>query len=288
MILHKAWVRRIARAALAEDAAGLDVTTRDFIDPAVRVEALVTAGQHGVVCGLPFAREALRVFDRRARVTALKKEGSAVRPGEAVLRIRASGRTVLSCERVALNFLSYLSGIATQTQEAAKRVRSKGITVLDTRKTTPLLRVLEKYAVSVGGGRNHRFDLAEQYLLKDNHIYILRRTQGCDTLKKRRPRIPFEIEVETLEEFEAVLALEPDIVMLDNFSPRQVRHALARLARLRPDRRRRPLIELSGGIHTGNIARYAIRGVDYISLGCLTHSAVALDFSLEITRCGLR
>ncbi len=288
MILDKAWVRRVVHAALTEDAAYRDVTTQDFIAPDVRVEAKITAGQNGVVCGVPFAREALRVFDKKARVTVVKKEGSCVRRGDVVLKIRARGRTVLSCERVALNFLSYLSGIATQTHEAVRRVRSKGITVLDTRKTTPLLRILEKYAVSIGGGRNHRFDLGEQYLLKDNHMFILRRTDTCGLLKKRRPHIPFEVEVETLKELEAVLALGPDIVMLDNFSPGQIRKALVRLARLCPDRRHRPLIELSGDITAENLSRYAIRGVDFISLGSLTHSAVALDFSLELTRCSLR
>ena len=287
MVLNKALVRNVAHAALTEDAAHEDITTQDFISPQVRVEAKVTARQSGVVCGVPFAREAFRVFDKKAQVTVLKKEGSQVRRGDVVLRIKASGRTVLSCERVALNFLSYLSGIATLTHEAVRRVRSKGIKILDTRKTTPLLRLLEKYAVSAGGGRNHRFDLGDQYLLKDNHIFILRRTHTCDALKKRRPRVPFEVEVETLKEFEAVLALEPDIVMLDNFSAAQVRRALARLVRLCPDRRRRPLIELSGGIRIGNLSRYAIRGVDFISLGSLTHSAAALDFSLELTRCAM-
>jgi len=288
MILNKSSVRRFVRAALNEDAAHQDVTTRDFIPASVRVEARVVAGQRGVVCGVPFAQEAFRVFDRTVRVTALKKEGSAVRRGDVVLKIKGRGRTVLSCERVALNFLSYLSGIATQTHEAVKRVRSKGIQVLDTRKTTPLLRFLEKYAVSVGGGRNHRFDLGEQYLLKENHIHILRLSRINGLLKKRRPVIPFEVEAESLKEFEAVLALDPDIVMLDNFSPGQVRRALARLARLCPDRRRRPLIELSGGMRIANLSRYAIRGVDFISLGSLTHSSPALDFSLELTRCNPR
>ncbi len=287
MVLNKTLVRKMAHAALTEDAAHEDITTRDFIAPRVRVEAKVTARQKGVVCGVPFAREAFRVFDRKARVTVLKKEGSQVRRGDVVMKIKASGRTVLSCERVALNFLSYLSGIATQAHEAARRVRAKGIRILDTRKTTPLLRLVEKYAVFIGGGQNHRFDLADQYLVKDNHIYILNRTHTRSLLKKRRPGVPFEVEVETMKEFEAVLALEPDIVMLDNFSPRQVRRALARLARLCPDRRRRPLIELSGGIRIGNLSRYAIRGVDFISLGSLTHSAAALDFSLELTRCAM-
>jgi len=287
MDLNKDVVQAVVRAALEEDAIDRDITTQDFIPVEARVEAAILAREKGVVAGLPFVLEVFRAFDNTARITIRKKEGAVVRPADTVLTIKASGRTVLSCERVALNFLSYLSGIATQAHEAVRCVRAKGIRILDTRKTTPLLRAIEKYAVAVGGGRNHRLNLADQYLIKDNHVYILRRTAAWDRLMKRRPGVPFEIEVETLEELEVVLRLEPDIVMLDNFTPAQVRKAVARLARLHPERRK-PLIELSGGISMKNLRRYAIRGVDFISLGSLTHSAVAVDFSLEITRCFLK
>ncbi|MGE5280421.1 MAG: carboxylating nicotinate-nucleotide diphosphorylase [Deltaproteobacteria bacterium] len=287
MLLSKAVIRSMVRAALTEDAAAQDITTLDFIPLKVRVDAAVVAREKGVVCGIPFVLDVFRVFDPKARVTVLKKDGAQVRKGEAVLRIRGGGRTVLSCERVALNFLSYLSGIATQTHAAVRRVRACGIRILDTRKTTPLLRLAEKYAVAAGGGCNHRFNLSDQYLLKDNHIYIMRRTHACDFLRLRRPGVPFEIEVESMAELDNALALEPDIVMLDNFTPAQVRRALAHLRRMIPRKARRPLIELSGGIRVETLPRYAIRGVDFISLGSLTHSAVALDFSLEFTRCWL-
>ncbi len=288
MGLDKKVIRVLVRAALAEDAAGRDITTRDFIPAKVSVEAAIIAKKKGVVAGIPFVLEALRAFDKKACATVLKKEGALVRRGDVVLKIKASGRTVLSCERVALNFLSSLSGIASQASEAVRCVRSKGIRILDTRKTTPLLRAVEKYAVSVGGASNHRFNLGGQYLIKENHIFILRRTGSWDRLKKRRPGVPFEIEVDSPRELEAILRLEPHIVMLDNFTPAQVRRAVARIAKVCPDRRQRPLIELSGGIALKNLRRYAIRGVDFISLGSLTHSAVALDFSLELTRCSLR
>ncbi len=288
MDLDRKVIRALVRAALIEDAADRDITTRDFIAANVHAEAAVVAKEKGVVAGIPFVLEVLSSFDKKARVTVLKKEGALVRCGDVVLKIKASGRTVLSCERVTLNFLSYLSGIATQAHEAVKRVKARGIRILDTRKTTPLLRAVEKYAVAVGGGSNHRFNLGEQYLIKENHIFILRRTGMRDRLKKRRPGVPFEIEVESPKDLEATLCLEPDIVMLDNFTPAQVHRAVARLARVCPDRRQRPLVEISGGISLKNLRRYAIRGVDFISLGSLTHSAVALDFSLELTRCSLR
>jgi nicotinate-nucleotide pyrophosphorylase (carboxylating) len=275
----------MVRAALIEDAADHDITTQDFIPRDVRAEAVLIAREKGVLCGMPFAREVFNSFDPKARVKALMKDGDRVRKNDPVLSVHASARTVLSCERVALNFLSYLSGIATQAHEAARRVRSKGIRILDTRKTTPLLRLAEKYAVATGGGYNHRYNLSDQYLLKDNHITILRRTDSCNFLKLRRPGVPFEIEVESLRELENALCLEPDIVMLDNFSPAQVRRALAVIKKLIPERAHRPLIELSGGIRIETLPRYAIRGVDFISLGSLTHSAVALDFSMDLTRC---
>jgi len=288
MDLNKAVISSMVKAALVEDAAAQDITTQDFIPRSVRVEAGIVAKEKGVLCGMPFVVEVFRSFDPKARLSVRKKEGAVVRKGETVLSIKGSARTVLACERVALNFLSYLSGIATQAHEAARRVRAKGIRILDTRKTTPLLRLAEKYAVRAGGGFNHRFNLSDQYLLKDNHVYIMRRTGSCDFLKMRRKGVPFEIEVESREELEAALSLAPDIVMFDNFSPAQVRKAVAWIARMIPNKKERPLIELSGGIRIETLPRYAIRGVDFISLGSLTHSAVALDFALNLTRCSTK
>lgn len=284
MRLDKKLIRSFAAEALIEDAASGDITTNDFIESGARVEARIIAREKGVVCGLPLVLEVFRGFDRDLKIAVLKKEGARIAPGNTILVVRGRARSVLSCERVALNFLAYLSGIASMTHRAAQGVARAGVTILDTRKTTPLLRTLEKYAVSVGGGRNHRFNLADQYLVKDNHILVLKARGGLSVLRQRRAGVPFEIEVESLEEMKRALALGPQVIMLDNFSPSEVRRAIAWLARMYPERDRRPLIELSGGITLQNISRYGIRGVDFISLGALTHSAPALDLSLEITK----
>lgn len=277
-------VTLMIKAALLEDAAHQDITTLDFIPFAVRVEARIVARERGVVCGIGLAAEVFRVFDRSLSVRLLKKDGHLAKPGETLLTVAGKARSVLSCERLALNFLGYLSGIATQTRRACDAVRCHGIRILDTRKTTPLMRSLEKYAVCAGGGMNHRLNLADQYLVKDNHAFILEKTGRFDVLAMRRKKVPFEIEVESLSALQKSLVYCPDIIMLDNFSPSQVRRAVALLAKIFPKKEQRPLVELSGGIGPQNIRTYAIKGVDFISLGALTHSARALDVSLEIIK----
>jgi nicotinate-nucleotide pyrophosphorylase (carboxylating) len=284
MPLNSQLVKKIVRAALEEDKVFGDITTQDFVPSDVRVEARMIAKEEGVVCGAALAAKVFKTFDPGLRVVIHRRDGQNVARHATVMTIKGRGRSVLSAERVALNFISYLSGISTQTKLAVDRVRGAGIRILDTRKTTPLLRTLEKYAVLMGQGKNHRLDLSDQYLVKDNHVFILRQTSGMEVLSWRRRRVPFEIEVENFDELNKALAFLPDIIMLDNFSPLQVRQAIKLLARLFPDRKRRPMIELSGGITLDNISRYILRGVDFISLGALTHSARALDFSLEITK----
>lgn len=284
MRLDRALIREYARLALEEDAAFSDVTTLDFIPKDVDVEAEILMKESGVVCGLPLVSEIFTLIDKKTRMRFFKKDGDPAPSGTCLALIKARARTVLSCERAALNFLSRLSGIATQTAEVVRVVKGRGIRILDTRKTTPLLRLFEKYAVECGGGTNHRFDLSQQYLVKDNHLAVLKRTGGLAVLENRAPGIPFEIEVGSLPELVAALSCDPDIVMLDNFTPQQVRQAVKFLTRRFPSKSRRPLIELSGGITLKNIRRFAVRGVDFISLGALTHSARALDVSLEITR----
>lgn len=284
MPLDKNLVKKFVKEALYEDAAFHDVTTQSFVPDDARVEACVVAEEDGVICGVDIACEVFKFFDMTARVQRLKKDGGPVRRGDKVMRIRGSARSVLSCERVALNFLSLLSGISTQTFQAVKKVRSRGIQILDTRKTTPGLRSLEKYAVFMGGGRNHRFDLSGQYLVKENHLHIMNLTSGQEVMFWRKKNMLFEIEVQGLAELRAALSYGPDIVMLDNFSPQDIKKAILFLKRIFPDKNKRPLLEISGGINGGNLSRYVIKGVDFISLGALTHSARALDLSLDITR----
>lgn len=284
MRLDKTVIREYARLALEEDAAFSDVTTLDFIPKNVEVEAVILTKESGVVCGLALVSEIFALFDKKARARFFKKDGERVSSGTCLALIKGRARTVLSCERVALNFLSRLSGIATQTAEVVRAVRGKGIRVLDTRKTTPLLRLFEKYAVECGGGTNHRFDLSKQYLVKDNHLAVLKAAGGLAVLENRDTGIPFEIEVASLPGLAACLPCVPDIVMLDNFSPRRIKAAVDLLRRRFPAKDRRPLVEVSGGVTAKNIRCFAIPGVDFISLGALTHSVRSLDVSLEITK----
>ncbi|OIO35572.1 MAG: nicotinate-nucleotide diphosphorylase (carboxylating) [Candidatus Omnitrophica bacterium CG1_02_44_16] len=284
MPLRKNSVKGFVRQALEEDAVFNDITTLSFIPKDARVEARIIAKEAGVACGVSVAREVFKTFDKNIFFKAQKNDGGSVARGEALVFLKGKARSILSCERVALNFLSYLSGIASDTRRAVLKVRSMGIQILDTRKTTPLYRAFEKYAVIMGGGMNHRFSLSGQYLVKDNHIFILKDTCGLDVLAKRKGDVSFEIEVEDLSELKKALDYGPNSIMLDNFLPKEVRQAVRLLARLFPKKANRPFIELSGGIALENISRYAIKGVDFISLGSLTHSSRALDLSLEITK----
>ena len=284
MLLNKAVINKFVRTALCEDAVRCDITTLAFIPKEAKAEARIIAKEAGVVCGIAIAQEVFNAFDKNILYIAKKDDGDLVAKGETVVFLKGRARSILSCERVALNFLTYLSGISSDTRRAVLKVRSRGIRILDTRKTTPLYRMFEKYAVAMGGGKNHRFSLAGQYLVKDNHIFILKNTCGLNVLSNRKGDVPFEIEVEKLSDLRKALAYGPNIIMLDNFSPKDVRQALRLLAKLFPKDENRPFIELSGGITIENISRYAIKGVDFISLGSLTHSARALDLSLEITK----
>ncbi len=285
MPLDKTIIRKYVTAALREDAARQDITTLSFIPKGVKVQARIIAQEKGVVCGLALAREAFRAFGGGIIFKERKKDGQQVRKGTVIAILEGRARSILSCGRVALNFLSYLGGISTQTHQAVSRVHSKGIRILDTRKTTPLFRYFEKYAVLMGGGKNHRFNLSDQYLVKDNHLVVLKKSCGLSVLRRRNPGVPFEIEVENLGELKDILCFYPDIVMLDNFSPKEVKKAIFLLRASFPDKNKRPFIELSGGISPENISGYAIKGIDFISLGSLTHSAKALNISLEITKC---
>ncbi len=284
MPLNRAVIKKIVKGALAEDAAYQDITTLSFIPQETRVKARIVAKEKGVVCGIFIAREVFKTFDSKLLFKVYKKDGQKVGSGNTVVILEGRARSILSCERVALNFLSTLCGISTQTYKAVSRVRSKGIQILDTRKTTPLLRAFEKYAVLMGQGKNHRFDLSNQYLVKDNHLFILKKTRGLEALAGREKNIPFEIEVESLRDLTKALSYCPDIVMLDNFTPQDIKKAIHLIRRYFPNKEKRPLIELSGGITLENISRFAIKGVDFISLGALTHSARALDLSLDITK----
>jgi len=269
-------VRRIVQLALEEDIGRGDLTSESTVAPDTRAVAEILQKQPGVLCGLPVAELVFAELEPRLRLVRLADEGSW---GErrAVARIEGPARAILGGERTALNFVQRLSGVATQSRRASELVAGTGATVLDTRKTTPGQRVLEKYAVRVGGCRNHRAGLDDGILIKDNHI---RAAGGITTavrgaLARLVPMGLVEVEVATLEELDEAIAAGAAVLLVDNAGPALLRAAVARAAG-------RVRLEASGGITLANLKEVAATGVDYISLGALTHSAPSLDFSLEI------
>ncbi len=240
--------------------------------------ARILARQPGVVAGLPVAARVFEKVDPTLRVETRVPDGTAVRTGEEVLAVAGALRSVLTAERTALNFLQRLSGVATRTRAFVERVAGTGAVILDTRKTTPGWRALEKYAVKAGGGANHRFGLFDLILIKENHIAAAGSIAAAVERARaglRADKLDLEIEVEarTFDEVKQALAAGADRIMLDNMSVARVREAVAFVAG-------RAKLEASGGITLENVRAYAETGVDYISVGALTHSAPALDLSL--------
>jgi nicotinate-nucleotide pyrophosphorylase (carboxylating) len=275
-------VKRIISQAIAEDSIQQDVTTKSLISEAQESEAIIIAkGMGGILAGADIAKEVFLKVDPKLEVAILIKDGAEVRPGDIIARIEGKASSILKAERVALNFLQRLSGIASETALYVQAIEGLPVYITDTRKTTPGLRTLEKYAVRVGGGKNHRMHLADGVLIKDNHIAALRR-QGFDIkeiiaqARKNTPReLKIEIEVANLEEATQAVDAGADIIMLDNMNLEDMRQAV-RLVR------GRVLIEASGGINLENVRAVAETGVDFISIGALTHSPKALDISLEL------
>ncbi|HDC92770.1 MAG TPA: carboxylating nicotinate-nucleotide diphosphorylase [Candidatus Acetothermia bacterium] len=263
--------------ALKEDVGPGDVTTRAVIPPGVRGKGAILVKAHGVICGLQVAAEVFRAVDERISFRPRVREGEPVQPGDVVAEVEGPLRGILTAERTALNFLARLSGIATLTARFVDAVAPYRAVILDTRKTTPGWRVLEKYAVRCGGGRNHRMGLYDMVLIKDNHI------AACGSISEavRRVRaagvgVPVEVEVKNLDELREALKLGVDRILLDNFSVEDIAEAV-KIAEGRVP------LEASGGVTLDNVAAIAATGVDYISVGALTHSAPALDLSLELS-----
>jgi len=269
--------RLLIDLALDEDAARHDVTSRAIFPRNHRSTAIIDAKQDLVICGLEIAAAVFRRLDPRLRAVPLMREGARVRKGAAVLRVTGPTASLLAAERTALNFLQRLSGIATQAARHAAAVRGTGVTVVDTRKTTPGWRWLEKYAVRTGGGRNHRASLRDLVLIKDNHIAaagsIAAAVRRCRAAATRGLKV--EVEAKTLAEVRAAVAAGADIILLDNMTPARIRVAVKLIAG-------RALVEVSGGVRYENLRRFALPGVDLISIGALTHSVPAADLSLDV------
>lgn len=274
-------LRGLIRSALREDIGAGDITSRALVAPDRVITAVVVARHACIVCGVDLAAHIFRVLDPDACVRVIIPDGGRARKDEPLMRITGKARAILAGERTALNFLQRLTGIATLTARFVEKVKPYGTRILDTRKTTPTWRALEKYAVHCGGGTNHRFGLYDQVLIKDNHRRLWgERDLGLavQAARRRFPGVPVEVEVETEVELERVLAARPDWVLLDNMTPDRLRRCV------RLCHGRCPL-EASGGITLANVKAVAAAGVQAISLGCLTHSAPAADLSLEITGC---
>jgi len=267
--------------ALREDIGEGDVTTDFFISKNQQAVAQIVTRERAILAGTETAAEVFRRVDSALDIAVSRNDGSEINAGDSVIELRGQARSILKAERVALNFLQRLSGIATLTRKFVDAAANEHVKILDTRKTTPGLRALEKAAVIAGGGANHRFGLFDMVLLKDNHLAA---NAGFDAFAKAirkfreaRPNIQIEVEADALEQVRTFLEIDGiDMILLDNMKPAQIREAIAL-------GKNKVKFEASGGVTLKNIRQIAATGVDYISIGALTHSPRAIDFSLELT-----
>lgn len=267
--------RDLVRRALDEDVGGGDVTTTPIVDPGLRARGVFLVKEPCVLAGLDVAFDVFRQLEPAVECVRRRAEGEACEPGEEIAEVVASARTLLVGERTALNFLQRMSGIATRARRFVEATGGR-IAVLDTRKTTPTLRALEKYAVRAGGARNHRFGLFDAVLIKDNHIALAGGVpEAVRRVRAQAGHLPIEVEAQTLDQVDQAVAAKADIVLLDNMSPATIREAVARIAG-------RARVEISGGVTLDRIPELASTGADYVSVGALTHSAPAVDISFEI------
>jgi nicotinate-nucleotide pyrophosphorylase (carboxylating) len=273
--LEPSTYREIVRRALAEDLGWGDVTTEATVDQARRARGEIVAKCDCVIAGLDVAAEAFRQLDPLVSFTVKRADASRCANGDVIAELRGAAGPMLTAERTALNFLQRLTGIATLTRRYVDAAGGR-ITILDTRKTTPTLRALEKYAVRAGGGTNHRAGLDDAILIKDNHIRLGGGVaRVLERMRAARRDMPIEIEAQSLEQVNEALAAGANVILLDNLSTPQIREAVSRIGG-------RAQIEISGGITLERIAELAATGADYVSIGALTHSALAADLSLEI------
>lgn len=281
MLPPRAQIRTAVRAALEEDLAQGDATTAALFPEPFRARGTIVAGQALTLAGVAVARAVFAAVDPSLRVVRALRDGTRVPSGRTVLVVEGDGRSILMAERVAVNFLQRLSGVATLTARFCAAVRGYRVTILDTRKTTPGLRALEKWAVRLGGGRNHRQSLGDGLLIKDNHLALLQAqhvgiAEACRLARERGPHgLKIEVEAQTLDDVRDALKGGADIILLDNMTPGLVRQAMALI-------KARALVEISGGITLNNVQEMAASGADFISIGALTHSAPAANLSMDV------
>lgn len=293
-LVKKTITRKIIKAAIAEDIGKGDITAKLMIAGNKKVSASILAGGKSIVCGIDIARMVFKSVDKSLKFSPLVKDGQRIEKGALLAKINGNATSILMAERTALNFLGMLSGIAARTGEFINKIKNYRVKLMDTRKTIPGLRELQKYAVKIGGGFNHRIRLDEMVLIKDNYLRVAHYRAGrmamLGLIEKIRDNIPramkIEIEVNSLREFRHALEANPDIIMLDNMKVDKVKKAVIIRNRMkvagRGYKKALPMIEASGNIDIDNIAEYARSGVDYISLGTLTKDVYSLDLFLEL------
>jgi nicotinate-nucleotide pyrophosphorylase (carboxylating) len=273
------YVRTIVHLAIAEDVGQGDITTDNLVPSRSRSKARLITKSDGVICGMDLARKVFKTLNPRIVFRASVKDGQAVRRGDVLAQLSGSTRTLLSGERVAINIMSFLSGIATQTSLFVNKIKPYKAAIMDTRKTTPLLRQMERYAVRTAGGINHRYNLSDMAMIKDNHRVVCDGRCMNEVIRelKKKIKTKIEVEVDNLSQLKEILHSRADIILLDNMTPQQV----ARAVKLRKQAKSHVLLEASGGITLKNVRQYAAAGVDRISVGALTHSRRVLDISME-------
>lgn len=279
--------------ALTEDVGVGDVTTAAVVPKGGKGLAEVIARDGGVIAGLEFTQNLFKKLDKDLKIGTELQDGQKIKEGEVVLTIEGELEPILRGERVALNFLGRLSGIATLTSKFVERIKGTESKILDTRKTTPGMRLLEKYAVTVGGGENHRFGLYDMILIKENHLAASGGIEAAlraarlyvdeyEGQTKGRHSLKIEVEVKNTEELKEALKFSPDIIMLDNFEVEEIKEGVEIVKRSEVEKGEAPKLEVSGGVNLKNVREIAETGVDFISVGALTHSPKTLDFSLLI------
>ena len=274
-------IRQIVKTALEEDLGFGDLTSSALLSPDIVAKAQIVAKEAMVVAGLAVAQEVFHQIDDSLTVTFHQRDGAWVRANTQLLTITGNAQSLLQAERVALNFMQRLGGISTLTRQFCRAVGEHSVKIADTRKTTPGLRVLEKWAVRLGGGYNHRFSLHDGILIKDNHLMVLAAnnrslSQACQLAKQQAPHgLRISVEVESLAQVREALQGKADIILLDNMSPSKIQQAVKII-------KSQALVEVSGGITLHNIQDIANKGIDIISIGALTHSAPAMDLSMDI------
>lgn len=277
---HHLVVAAVSRALDEDLGLAGDITSRACIPAAMRARLAMVSRKPGVIAGMQLAVEAFRQADPELAIKVHRPDGSVIAPGETLLTVEGNARAILAGERTALNFTGRMSGTATLTAEYVRRIQGTNAVIVCTRKTTPGLRAFEKFAVLCGGGRNHRFGLFDAVLIKDNHVAVAGGIAAALRAAKQQVGhlVKIEIEVDSLEQLDEVIAEGADVVLLDNMKPDQLADAVARVKAGRPAL----LTEASGGINLQTVTGIAQTGVDLISVGALTHSAPVLDLGLDI------